>query len=90
MTESIVNAIKYAFINDNKGSVDIQLARDGEHHVILKVSDNGIGLPEGFHASDRSSLGLDLMQGLAKQLNGKFHIADNGGVQITMRFLVLK
>jgi two-component sensor histidine kinase len=90
LTESIVNAMKYAFINDNKGTVEIRLVRDGDDYVILKVSDNGIGFQGAFSASDRSSLGLELMQGLAKQLNGNFHISDNDGVQITIKFLVLK
>ena len=89
VTESIVNAIKYAFLNEQKGVVCIDLQYDGADHLLLKVSDNGIGLPPGLDTTERSSLGLDLMQGLAKQLNGTFKIENNNGVHITVRFAIL-
>ncbi|OOQ56929.1 histidine kinase [Mucilaginibacter pedocola] len=88
VTESIVNAIKYAFLHSERGVVDISLKRDGETHLVLKVSDNGTGLPEGIEASENSSLGLGLIQGLAKQLNGDFKIENNNGVHITVKFRV--
>ncbi|CAM4418634.1 Two-component sensor histidine kinase, contains HisKA and HATPase domains [Pedobacter westerhofensis] len=89
-TESIVNAIKYAFLNGSQGLVSISLQHAGPDHLLLKIADNGIGLPEGFDTNENNSLGLDLMQGLAKQLNGSFHIENDNGVHITVRFPVLK
>ena len=37
---------------------------------------------------EHNSLGLDLMMGLAKQLNGSFTIESNNGLQIVVRFIV--
>lgn len=88
-TESIVNAIKYAFLNGKQGIVSIYLQHDGPDHLLLKIADNGIGLPPGFDTKDSNSLGLDLMQGLAKQLNGSFDITNDNGVHITVRFAIL-
>lgn len=90
VTESIVNAIKYAFIDERKGMVKISLKHDGNEHLVLKIADDGIGLPTGSDTIKRNSLGLDLMQGLAKQLNGEFSIENNKGVHITVRFIILK
>lgn len=86
INESIVNAIKYAFLNGEKGIVRINLQRDGADYLLLNISDNGIGLPAGFDLLEYNSLGLELMQGLAKQLNGTFIVESNNGVHILVRF----
>ena len=86
ITEGIVNAIKYAFLNGQKGVVKIDLQYDGADHLLLKISDNGIGFPPGLDALQNNSLGLDLMRGLTKQLKGIFNIENNKGVHITVRF----
>lgn len=89
INECIVNAIKYAFPNGRKGKVRINFHQDGADHLVLNISDNGTGLPAGFNLKAHTSLGLDLMQGLAKQLNGSFHFENNNGLHITIRFPVL-
>ena len=89
INESLVNAIKYAFPNERKGTVYIKLYRDGSDHIVLKISDNGPGLPPGLNLKAHKSLGFDLMQGLTRQLNGSFNIENNNGLHITIRFIVL-
>lgn len=84
ITESVVNAIKYAFLNGQKGSVNINLQRKGTDGLLLKIWDNGIGLPVEPNQMERNSLGLELMQGLTRQLNGEFKIENNNGVHITV------
>jgi two-component system, sensor histidine kinase PdtaS len=86
ITESIVNAIKYAFLNAHNGTVTISLQSDAQDWLQLKIFDNGIGLPKGFDTIDHSSLGLELMIGLTKQLKGTFRLEDKNGVHITVRF----
>ncbi|MDN3549171.1 tetratricopeptide repeat-containing sensor histidine kinase [Mucilaginibacter aquaedulcis] len=90
ITESIVNAIKYAFLNGEKGIVSIILQHDGPDSLILKVLDNGMGLPAGFDMMEHNSLGLELMRGLTRQLNGYFGIETDNGVHITVRFIALR
>ncbi|TBO44504.1 sensor histidine kinase [Pedobacter kyonggii] len=87
ITESIVNSIKYAFLNSKAGIVNISLGQDGPDHLLLFIADNGTGLPEGIDKSPLNSLGLDLMQGLARQLKGTFQIENNNGVQIKIKFI---
>lgn len=87
INEGIVNAIKYAFPDGQNGVVNISLQHDDADHLLLKISDNGIGLPAGLDIKGHNSLGLDLMQGLTKQLNGSFTIESNKGLHITVKFI---
>jgi two-component system, sensor histidine kinase PdtaS len=87
-TESIVNAIKYAFLKGQQGIVGLFLGHDGPGHLLVRIVDNGVGLPERVNIMEPHSLGLDLIKGLAKQLNGSFRIENNNGVHITIRFPV--
>ena len=86
VTESIVNAIKYAFLNEQRGTVNVNLHHDGDKHLLLEISDDGVGLPSDPDEMERNSLGLDLMKGLAKQLKGTFSIVSEHGVHISVRF----
>lgn len=89
INESIVNTIKYAFPDGRKGVVNINFYQDGPDRLVLKISDNGVGLPAGFKTTAHTSLGFDLMRGLARQLNGNFNIEDNNGLHIMIVFAVL-
>jgi two-component sensor histidine kinase/DNA-dependent RNA polymerase auxiliary subunit epsilon len=86
ITESIVNAIKYAFLNEQSGTVSIGLHHEDESWLRLGISDDGVGLPSDLQEMERNSLGLDLMEGLAKQLKGTFSITSDQGVHISIRF----
>ncbi|MDR7370274.1 sensor histidine kinase [Flavobacterium aquidurense] len=89
ITESIVNAIKYAFIGEQKGIINISLQPEGNDSLLLKISDNGVGITIFHEKSDHHSLGHDLMQGLTKQLKGSFTIENNNGVHIMVKFIHL-
>lgn len=89
ITESIVNAIKYAFIEGQKGTINISLQPEGNDSLLLKISDNGVGIPSFLEKSDHYSLGHDLIQGLTKQLKGSFTIENNNGVHIMVKFIHL-
>ena len=86
INESIVNSIKYAFINGQKGTVNIRLQHESSEGLVLNISDNGVGLPENFDIEKPNSLGLDLIRGLVKQLNGTLEIESIKGMHITITF----
>lgn len=89
INEGIVNAIKYAFPGRQKGIVQISLKYSGPDHLLLHISDNGIGLPPDMDVSKRGSLGFSLMRGLTRQLDGSFNIESNKGLHISVRFSTL-
>ncbi len=70
VNELLTNAHKHGFPEDRVGVVqlDLQIGPDGQ--VQLQVSDDGVGLPEGFDPAHANTLGLQLVSDLARQLTG--------------------
>ncbi|WP_316848655.1 sensor histidine kinase, partial [Pedobacter psychrodurus] len=83
INESITNAIKYAYPSVS-GTIFISLNTEGSQHN-LSIKDNGIGLPEGWELAKVNSMGMNLIKGLSKQLDGTLNfIVDNG---VTMQLI---
>ena len=49
VNELLTNAFKHAFVNRKEGKIEVRLSVSEESVVSLTVSDDGIGLPEGFN-----------------------------------------
>jgi len=94
INELVTNSFKYAFpdtfdgIAVRKESCTIRISlhkTDGLY--ILSVSDNGVGLPPGFDITTTQSLGLKLVNFLAKhQLRARVSVTVNEGTSFTIRF----
>ena len=70
INELISNALKHAFPDGRRGEVRVELRAAGEGDLLLRVSDDGVGFPDGFEPRRSKSLGLQLVQALAEQLDG--------------------
>lgn len=91
INESVTNALKHAFPQRRPGTLTIGLHSIGAHRYELLIADDGVGLPPGFDPTHSPSLGLTMVQGLSKQLNGALHIAQAGpGVQLILHFEVAR
>jgi two-component sensor histidine kinase len=86
LNEAICNAIKYAFRPGKKGEISVILKEIYQGRYLLKITDNGIGLPEDFDIMATKSLGMSLMQGLTDQLEGIFTIEYENGLSISVEF----
>jgi two-component sensor histidine kinase len=89
LNEAITNAIKYAFDNCG-GEIVISLQHTQIDSLLLNIKDNGKGMPENFNIETASSLGVELMKALSKQLDGQFTIKSNNGVTVSMEFQFYK
>jgi two-component sensor histidine kinase len=78
--ELLTNAYKYAFRGEVSGRIRIQLHHTENGGYCLSVSDNGIGLPEGFEPEKQDSLGMFMIRLLAEQLDGRVSFTSAGGV----------
>lgn len=87
VNEVIVNCYKHAFDGLKDGKITITSAFDNPE-LTIKVKDNGSGLPEDFAISDQQSLGMTLVQTLARQLGGEIDFASNdeAGTTFELRF----
>lgn len=57
-----------------------------ENRLILTVSDNGIGFPDGLNWRSTSTLGLQLVQVLARQLDAQISLELQPGVTWSLTF----
>ena len=91
VNELVSNSLKYAFPieprqSESKGTIRIGLNSDNNGKLTLIVSDNGIGLPEGLDYRKTGSLGLQLVNTLANQLEGDMELDRNGGTTFKITF----
>ncbi|MBI4294852.1 MAG: hypothetical protein HY669_01645 [Chloroflexi bacterium] len=94
INELVSNALKHAFpapkLAHGTAKVCIGLRRKADNRYVLSVSDNGIGLPQGFQIQATKSLGLKLVSVLAKQLNGTIQINTGRGTEFAIEFTTEK
>ena len=87
VNELITNCLKYAFTDDREGEILLELKLKEENGVKLVVSDNGVGIPEGFDLKTADSLGLKLVKMLVEnQLDGSVDVENNNGTKFTIKF----
>ncbi|MFZ3046800.1 MAG: PAS domain S-box protein [Desulfatirhabdiaceae bacterium] len=85
LNELITNAFKHAFPDGRNGTVQITLSLIRDRDVVLAVSDNGVGFTLDQDPSNPVSLGLKLVQRLAKrQLKGNLELTTEGGTSVTL------
>ena len=88
LNELFTNSLKHAFASRDNGTVTVSLRRDGAGKVSMTVQDNGIGLPPEIDIKQAPSLGLRLVQMLARQLHAVMESQTDNGTKITIAFKV--
>jgi len=87
VNEVITNILKYAYDDGDSGLLEVYLHQH-EDTVTLKVRDDGKGLPIDFDpAGNGSSLGMELINTLTKQLKGEYsYTALDRGVEFELTY----
>ena len=85
INELLSNAMKYAFPPGKKGEVTVTMYREGSH-VLLSVSDNGVGFPPEIDFRETESLGLQLVNDLVEQLDGAIELDTKAGTEFRITF----
>ncbi|HEY9653700.1 MAG TPA: histidine kinase dimerization/phosphoacceptor domain -containing protein, partial [Coleofasciculaceae cyanobacterium] len=86
INELISNALKYAFPNRNQGTIYIALHGGEDEPYRIIVRDNGIGLPLNWQSQAANTLGLQLVQILAQQLEGTLEVNSSDGAEFRLTF----
>jgi two-component system, sensor histidine kinase PdtaS len=86
VNELITNALKHAFRNRDHGEIRIALTRQSGNEALLSVSDNGIGLPDHVDIETTETIGLQLVELLASQLDGVVSINRSDPTSFSLRF----
>jgi two-component system, sensor histidine kinase PdtaS len=87
INEAVTNSIKYAFPDSNDGAIDISLQALCDQGLRLEIADDGIGLREDFDIKRVRSMGMELIDSLNLQLEGRMTISNKGGTAICIVFL---
>lgn len=89
LNELLTNAFKHAFPDNRSGVLVVHFVKaDGSYRLTIK--DNGVGLPEGFDYKETSTLGLKIVNVLARQLTGRLQIKTDNGTEAVVEFTAKK
>ena len=86
LNELITNALKHAFNDGRSGTIRVALGRIDGGRLRLTVSDDGVGLPQGYDVRNSESLGLQLVSTLSDQLDAELEIDGRGGATFQLTF----
>lgn len=84
INEAVTNSLKYAFPKNGKGTVGVSLLALDNQSYRLTMSDDGIGLPADFDLECSNTLGLTMIRGLSRQIEGSLTISRTNGVEINL------
>jgi two-component sensor histidine kinase len=96
VNELVSNSLKHAFPERNEGKIRIRLHREESKikdnksaSYTLSVSDNGVGIPEYLKIDDViDTLGMQLVNSLVDQLDGKLELKRDNGTEFIIKFTV--
>ncbi|MGB0293707.1 MAG: sensor histidine kinase [Flavobacteriaceae bacterium] len=82
VNEIITNSIKYAFNPKEKGIIYLKIEQHSEYTYQLNIGDNGVGFSKENSEKPSNSMGLKLIESLARQIKGdikkSFDLEENG------------
>jgi two-component sensor histidine kinase len=87
LNELVTNALKYAYPNGRTGKLIVALSAESAGYFILRVQDDGGGLPPDFQLGQVGTLGLRLVRMFAKQLRAEVTLhSEPGQLSFEIRF----
>lgn len=84
VNEAVSNSFKYAFPG-RSGIISITFVVSGANYL-LKIRDNGVGLPDQVQTEEFGSLGIQLIKALSEQLSAELVILREHGLGYELRF----
>ncbi len=97
VTELVTNSLKYAFsdsgtsgqerpqVGFENGKISVSAKTIEPETLLLKVEDNGVGVPKKIVHSNNYGFGLTLVEGYARQFDGSLSITSGPGTHIEVR-----
>lgn len=86
INELVSNALKHAFPADRHGVITVAFHTDTDGKHMLQVSDNGVGFAVDLDVQHPSSLGLQLVRMLVRQIKGQVVFTREEGACVEVQF----
>lgn len=83
--ELLTNSLKHAFPKSKKGKITIDFHKKGKTYH-LNIGDNGRGFPKELDFRKAESMGMDLVNSLTKQINGRIELVRDKGTLFKITF----
>lgn len=90
VNELLSNSLKYAFPDEKKGTIEVNLEPVKKDWWQLSVKDDGVGLPGDFDLRKEKSMGMTLIHDLARQIDGNIEMKNGKGLTVMVNFPKLK
>ena len=88
VNELVSNAFKHAFPGERHGEITVELYAEANDRIVLSVCDDGVGLSPGHDCQPTSTLGMQLVAGLAQQIHATIETKCNPGAAFKISFSV--
>ena len=89
INEIVHNIIKYAFPNGEYGNLFVSLKEGQDGDCVLKLFDDGVGMPDDVDVYNSSSLGMIVINNLVRQIEGQLiKLDDISGTGFEIRFKI--
>jgi PAS domain S-box-containing protein len=85
VNEIVTNSLKYAFPDKKKGTISVNFNRKSDELQLI-VADNGIGFPNHVDFKNTNSLGMQLVNSLTEQIDGKIMLDETEGTKFIINF----
>jgi len=85
VNELVSNSIKYAFQGRKKGEIFISFRKE-KGQFLLRMADDGVGLPSHIDYTNTETLGLQLVNTLVDQLDARISVDNEGGTDYLITF----
>jgi two-component sensor histidine kinase len=87
VNEIITNAFKHAFPQRRGGRLTVDLDLEGDQ-AIIRISDDGVGIPAEIDVALAETMGLKLIHLLARQINGDLRVEQTAGTAYWLQFKI--
>lgn len=85
VNEITVNSLRHAFPDIDEGRISLNISKDRDEIVII-IGDNGSGFEKKDIKDNKSTLGLRLIDGFVRELNGTYELSSDQGTGFIIRF----
>ena len=90
LNELVTNSMKHAFPEGRRGEITVGLHPLEEHSFQIVVRDNGVGIPKNQDIEHTTTLGLQIVTMLVKQIEGSMEVQREDGTTVKIVFKKLR
>jgi PAS domain S-box-containing protein len=86
VNELISNALKHGFPDGRKGELEIRFHKVAQDGFLLRIRDNGVGIPQALDIHKTDTLGMQIVNTLVGQIDGRLELDRRHGTAFELRF----